>query len=77
MCNNILSCVHYFQKFRSDEKLELKNSGVKRKGHDEIEKDNTHEKKKKKRRRKGVDDLRFETGELSGVGSKRKERKKK
>lgn len=45
---------------------------------DEIVHNSTHEKKKKKRKRKQVNDLRFEEAkETLGIGSKRKERKKK
>uniref|UniRef100_A0A5B7CAN4 Coiled-coil domain-containing protein 137 n=1 Tax=Davidia involucrata TaxID=16924 RepID=A0A5B7CAN4_DAVIN len=45
---------------------------------DEIVEDNTREKRKRTKKRKRVNDLRFELAEeLGGVGSKRRERKKK
>lgn len=75
----------YPQKFGSEDKLDFKTIGVKTKAIDgvqqhmdvdTIDKSSMLEKKKKKRKRKPVDDLRFD-GELLGLGSKRKERKKK
>ncbi|KAL7203643.1 hypothetical protein ACSBR2_016832 [Camellia fascicularis] len=78
------------KKLHSKDKLDSKSTGIRGEDNDgssvtlqhmdhddEIFQNSTQEKRKKTKKRKRVSDLRFEALEESGVGQKRKERKKK